>query len=360
MTSWIRHEDQRRDQETTRAQQHFGRAQEILTIQQEAGDNYFVVEHAPQLNRSCKGPELEITNIEKNFSPNSFEVNEMNNKIILDNNCFRYHSETREKTNTLKMSFEIIAVDKNGETTEICGPWAAIPDTGALCCLLPEKYYQNINEKFIKKTEDENEVYLIGINNERVATTVLVIMWIRIGEKEFPIKFVITRGLDVTILLFRALVVLGLIPIYFGVAPEENVFLELRRGINKSTVWKYSVEQCESHHKLFNLQKGTHTEGMTNKEGGELQPSKQERSKADGTQRVFQRQHTMKEERRMPYFLKRWPPHERNPRDKDPNREPAEATAVSAHKQERWPTDEFFFWPKYLRGDVHIVSLERG
>ena len=123
MTSWVRHEDQRRDQETPRAQQHFGRAQEILTIQQEAGDNYFVVEHAPQLNRSCKGPELEIINIEKNFSPNSFEVNEMNDKNILDtcvhNNCSRYHSETRGQTNTPRISFEKIAVNKNGDTTEI-------------------------------------------------------------------------------------------------------------------------------------------------------------------------------------------------------------------------------------------------
>ena len=115
-------------------------------------------------------------------------------------------------------------------------------------------------------------------------------MWIRIGKKEFPIKFVITQGLDVTILSFRALVILGLIPINFGVAPEENVFLELRRGMDKNTVWKYSVEQRESHHKLFKLQTGTHAEETTNKDGGELQPRKRERSKADGTQRVIARE----------------------------------------------------------------------
>ena len=110
------------------------------------------------------------------------------------------------QTNTPRISFEI-AIDKNGETTEICGPWAAIPDTGASCCILPEKYYQNIHGKFIKKMESANEVYLIGIKNERVATTGSVIMWTRIGDPEFPIKFVITRGLDVTIFSFRALVI---------------------------------------------------------------------------------------------------------------------------------------------------------
>ena len=99
-------------------------------------------------------------------------------------------------------------------------------------------------------------------------------MWARIGEKEFPIKFIITKGLDVTILSFRVLVVLGLIPINFGVTPEENVFLELRRGIDRNTVWKYSVEQCESHHKLFKLQRGKCVGNTTNKDGGELQPRK--------------------------------------------------------------------------------------
>ena len=77
---------------------------------------------------------MEVTNVGRNFSPNSFEVNEMNDKNILDtcvhNNCFRYHSETQGQTNTPRISFEIIAVDNRGEVTEISGPWAAIQDTG--------------------------------------------------------------------------------------------------------------------------------------------------------------------------------------------------------------------------------------
>ena len=80
----IRHEDHETDQKTLWVHQHNGRVQEILTIKQEAGDNYFAVEHAPQLNRSCKGPELEVTNTEKNFSPNSFEVNVIGANLCLD------------------------------------------------------------------------------------------------------------------------------------------------------------------------------------------------------------------------------------------------------------------------------------
>ena len=71
-------------------------------------------------------------------------------------------------------------------------PMGSNPGHRGVMCLLPEKYYQNIDEKFIKKTKDADKAYLIGVNNEQVATTVSVIMWIRIGEKEFPIKFVIT------------------------------------------------------------------------------------------------------------------------------------------------------------------------
>ena len=67
VTAWVRHKEQ--NKETPWAQQHTGSAQEILTIQQEMGDNYFIVEHAPQLNRACRGPELEVTNVGRNFSP---------------------------------------------------------------------------------------------------------------------------------------------------------------------------------------------------------------------------------------------------------------------------------------------------
>ena len=84
VTSWICHEDHEMDQKTSWVHQHNGRVQEILTIKQEAGDNYFVVKHPLQLNRSCKGPELEVTNTEKNFSPNSFEVNVIGANLCLD------------------------------------------------------------------------------------------------------------------------------------------------------------------------------------------------------------------------------------------------------------------------------------
>ena len=72
---------------------------------------------------------------------------------------------------------------------------------------------------------DRRPVDLVGVNNIKLPTAGGIVLWTKIGEKEFPIKFVIIKELKMAVMSFRALVLFGLAPINFGVELKENGFL---------------------------------------------------------------------------------------------------------------------------------------
>ena len=93
---------------------------------------------------------------------------------------------------------------------------------------------------------------------------------------------------------------------------------------------------------------------------GSVTSRAQNRTPANAT--IFQRKHRTEEKQDNTIFLKNGapPPTRGILETEDPNQEPAEATAMSAHEQKMVASGrEFFFGTKYLRGDVRILSLER-
>ena len=66
-----------------------------------------------------------------------------------------------------------------------------------------------------------------------VGDTETTIIWIRIGTKEYPLRFSIVERTDNMVLSFRALIIFRLIPINLGVNPTDILFLRTTEEVDK-------------------------------------------------------------------------------------------------------------------------------
>ena len=205
-------------------------AQAVKSTSQREGNDRFVIENAERLNRKDKGQPstMEIRNGGKNFYPNAFPVDQMNVKNVLDtclhNNCSRYHTKTRGQTNTPQLSVSFLMGEEQvgfqtgpeARLADVFGPWQAIPDTGAACSLLPYSWYEKMRARIPEHNVVRAPEDLVGLGQQPLPVYGCVILWTKIGQQTYPLRFIIMKNIHECLLSFRALVLFSYIPVNFG------------------------------------------------------------------------------------------------------------------------------------------------